>query len=262
MIKYVTGGKNLSLFGFHRLAINGYKDSASNQPFDINNIILICNGEIYNWKELYQIIDVEPNTKSDCEIIIHLYLKFGIEQTLNMLDGVFAFILLDKSNDAIYIARDPYGVRPLFYKKILSYHAHPYIRDPIYLFSSEMKTICNLGKNDTIYQFKPGSFSYFSLSNDNFFEKRYDKLYFKQRHIPRSFKTNITEEDIDDACLSINKTLTNAVLKRIDNTDRDIACLLSGGLDSSLIAALVQKHSNKQITTWSIGMEGSGGKIC
>ena len=103
MIKYVTGGKNVSLFGFHRLAINGYKDSASNQPFDINNIILICNGEIYNWEELYQIIDVEPNTKSDCEIIIHLYIRFGIEQTLNMLDGVFAFILLDKRNDSIYI---------------------------------------------------------------------------------------------------------------------------------------------------------------
>ena len=257
MIKYVTGGKNLSLFGFHRLAINGYKDSASNQPFDINNIILICNGEIYNWKQLYQIIDVEPNTKSDCEIIIHLYLRFGIEQTLNMLDGVFAFILLDKRSDSIYISRDPYGVRPLFYKKILSYNAHPYIRDPIYLFSSEMKTICNLGKNNTIYQFKPGSYAYFSLTNDNIFKKRYDKLYFKQRNIPRSFKTNITEEDIDDACLSINKTLTNAVLKRIDNTDRDIACLLSGGLDSSLIAALVQKYSNKQITTWSIGMEGS-----
>ena len=157
----------------------------------------------------------------------------------------------------LFIFKNPYGVRPLFYKRILSYQAHPYIRDPIYLFSSEMKTICNLGKNDTIYQFKTGSYSYFSLTNDNFFEKRCDKLYFKQRNIPRSFKTNITEEDIDTACLSINKTLTNAVLKRIDNTDRDIACLLSGGLDSSLIAALVQKYSNKQITTWSIGMEGS-----
>ena len=62
------------LFGFHRLAINGL-NPASNQPMKINNIILICNGEIYNYNELYNLLDINPHTDSDCEIIIHLYIK-------------------------------------------------------------------------------------------------------------------------------------------------------------------------------------------
>ena len=82
-------------YGFHRLAINGLNDN-SNQPICLDNIVLICNGEIYNYKELYKIMsDVKPETNSDCEVIIHLYIKYGIEHTLQMLDGVFAFCLLD-----------------------------------------------------------------------------------------------------------------------------------------------------------------------
>ena len=57
-------------------------------------------------------------TKSDCEVIIHLYLKYGIEQTLNMLDGVFAFVLLDENKNEVYVARDLFGVRPLFIKEV------------------------------------------------------------------------------------------------------------------------------------------------
>ena len=58
---------NNNIFGFHRLAINGYNDVSSNQPFNIEGIYLICNGEIYNWKQLYKMIDIKPTTKSDCE---------------------------------------------------------------------------------------------------------------------------------------------------------------------------------------------------
>ena len=67
----------------------------SNQPFNINNIQLICNGEIYNYKELFNNITYKPTTNSDCEIIIYLYILYGIEYTLNLLDGVFGFILID-----------------------------------------------------------------------------------------------------------------------------------------------------------------------
>ena len=106
--------------GFHRLAINGLQ-SNSNQPFIFNDIALICNGEIYNYKQLYQLIDVSPTTDSDCEIIIHLYLKYGINQTIKMLDGEFSFILIDASlknkETKAYIAREPYGVRPLYFFK-------------------------------------------------------------------------------------------------------------------------------------------------
>ena len=79
--------------GFHRLCINGL-DEQSNQPFFINNIELICNGEIYNYKNLFNTIKYKATTNSDCEIIIYLYMLYGIEYTLNLLDGVFAFILI------------------------------------------------------------------------------------------------------------------------------------------------------------------------
>ena len=101
-----------SYIGFHRLAINGVDDTHSNQPFFIDNIYLVCNGEIYNHKELFNTLNITPRSKSDCEIIIHLYKKYGIEQTVQMLDGVFAFVLIDTNNKHIYVARDTYGVRP------------------------------------------------------------------------------------------------------------------------------------------------------
>jgi asparagine synthase (glutamine-hydrolysing) len=80
-------------FGFHRLAINGL-NAASNQPLVYNNVWLICNGEIYNYRALYQVMGQQGTTQSDCEVIIHLYLRYGIEYTLHVLDGVFAFVLL------------------------------------------------------------------------------------------------------------------------------------------------------------------------
>ena len=88
----------------------------------IDDITLICNGEIYNYKELFEEIKVKPSTHSDCEIIIHLYKLYGIEQTLRMLDGVFSFVLYDNclnsEHPQLHVARDPFGVRPLYYLSI------------------------------------------------------------------------------------------------------------------------------------------------
>ena len=126
---------NLDIYlSFHRLAINGL-DSNSSQPFEINEKILICNGEIYNYKMLYNQLNIVPKTNSDCEIIIYLYEKFGIEYTLNLLDGVFAFILIDINKKTAFAARDPYGVRPLY---ILT------TEDSHYGFASELKQLHNL----------------------------------------------------------------------------------------------------------------------
>ena len=83
--------------GFHRLAINGL-NTISNQPLNKKGCILICNGEIYNYKELYKSLDIEQETNSDCEIIIDMYKKYGIEYTLQNLDGVFGFVLIDVEN--------------------------------------------------------------------------------------------------------------------------------------------------------------------
>ena len=234
------------IFGFHRLAINGYNRKTSEQPIHMNDCVLICNGEIYNWKELASMMNIECSTGSDCEIIIHLYKKYGAKQTLQMLDGVFSFVLYDSSNKNIFIARDPHGVRPLFlWKK----------NDSNILFASEVKM--GISIIDAIpEQFPPGSYIHTNTLSGEYIIKKYTTI--------NNF-TNYAIKNIDDASNIIRNSLRDAVRKRVENTDRDIACLLSGGLDSSLICGLVAEEFKnkyglegvKRLHTWSIGMEGS-----
>jgi asparagine synthase (glutamine-hydrolysing) len=228
------------IFGFHRLAINGVSDITSMQPFKINQCVLICNGEIYNWKQLYKSMNIVPNTGSDCEVIIHCYKKYGMTHTLQLLDGVFAFILYDKETKNIFIARDTYGIRPLFISN----------DDDKYLIASEMKSIINIPyRTNNIQQFTPGNCIKINL------EKNIEQ-HFSFSHCNSFTNYNITNEK--DALFAIKHSLINAVKKRVENTDREITCLLSGGLDSSLIASLVRKVTkNKPLHTWSIGLKGS-----
>lgn len=253
-----------SYLGFHRLAINGC-DEKSNQPFNFDYGGLICNGEIYNWKELYKIVDkdgTKRNTNSDCEVIIHLYRQFGIEQTLQMLDGVFAFVLYDPLNECMYVARDTYGVRPLFEGV---QKGETRVHDK-HIFTSEMKMS---GFEDVKFkQFEPGTYSkyrYEDLNSNNDSRDRECKLVPEYTNRVFSKPTSFVNECIYNeqmACELIHNTLVEAVRKRVDNTERDIACLLSGGLDSSLICGIVTRCLREQgkkikLNTWSIGLEGS-----
>jgi len=231
---------NNIIFGFHRLAINGINDLNSMQPFNIKKCILICNGEIYNYKKLYKLMNISPITGSDCEVIIHCYKKYGITHTLQLLDGVFAFILFDKETENIFIARDTYGIRPLFISN----------DDDKYLFASEMKSLIDIpNRKNEIYQFTPGNCLKINI------EKKMENI-FSFSHCNSFINYNITTEN--DALFAIKHSLINAVKKRVDNTEREITCLLSGGLDSSLIASLVRRViKNKPLHTWSIGLKGS-----
>ena len=247
-------------FGFHRLAINGYKDENAEQPFNINGIHLICNGEIYNWKELYNTMGIKGRSNSDCEVIIYLYLKYGIEQTLQMLDGVFAFVLYDEKARLVYVARDTYGIRPLFIKNIAGTNKIANNVSTTVAIASELKQLVNLDNYNNIKQFTPGTYSKFGISqSDNQLFTYPENIPFsKIISFPRHFNTIIKTDDINNACTLIKKSLMSAVEKRVRNTERNIACLLSGGLDSSLITALVNKLTpGRKISTWSIGMEGS-----
>jgi asparagine synthase (glutamine-hydrolysing) len=266
--------------GFHRLAINGL-DNLSSQPMQIGNIILICNGEIYNYKELYQDIDVEPVTKSDCEIIIHLYKLHGMEYTLQLLDGVFAFVLYDMDKEQLYVARDPYGVRPLYQirprKNNLVWSEGIMIKGVwnvakweekagIIAFASELKVLHHLiaddvKKNYKISHFPPGSYLLLNNNNNEWFAECCMPI----KYHTFNFSSNIAKSPnlfpvMNNLMYSQNicAYLINAVKKRVIGTsDRPIACLLSGGLDSSLIAALVSKFYQGTLETYSIGMPGS-----
>jgi asparagine synthase (glutamine-hydrolysing) len=221
-----------NFLGFHRLAINGL-DDISNQPFFIDGIYLICNGEIYNHKSFkYPRI-----TNSDCEVIIYLYKEFGIEYLLQLLDGVFSFVLYDTNIKRIYIARDPYGVRPLYY----------YQCDNNIIFASEIKQINLPG----LRHFKPSHFMEINVSGHHY------KMLGYTRYSNFPFSKMIFNNIFDIYGLIYQK-ISIAVKKRTILTDRPIACLLSGGLDSSTIAALVNSFLPKGVLeTYSIGLEGS-----
>ena len=104
-------------FVFYRLSIMDTSNIA-NQPFYINNCVLVCNGEIYNFKELIKEYDLCCDSTSDCEVILRLYLKLGdFQETIDKLDGVFAIVLFDQTKNKLCIARDRIGVRPLFIAK-------------------------------------------------------------------------------------------------------------------------------------------------
>lgn len=106
-------------YGFHRLAINDLSINGD-QPFkmvtdDGDEIHLICNGEIYNHKALEKEYGFKMMSKSDCEVIMHLYKHYGdINKAADRLDGVFAFLLYDAKKDVLFVGRDPIGVRPMF----------------------------------------------------------------------------------------------------------------------------------------------------
>ena len=265
------------ILGFHRLAINGLND-ASNQPLNINDIVLVCNGEIYNYKELYKSMNVIPVTQSDCEVIIHLYLKYGIEHTLQMLDGVYSFILYDNRittdlTNRLYVARDPFGVRPLYYLRNLNdkYDVR-HNSNKLYGFASELKSLEYFYNLDPEYysieQFKPGTYSVFKLGN-NVGTKWLPEKEFERYFVTHfSHNLDIKLNDIDPSLFHENiykkiATYFNAaIVKRCITTERPIACLLSGGLDSSLVAALVNNYYLTQnlpnkLETYSIGLEGS-----
>ena len=249
---HLASVSNIKL-GFHRLAINGWNTKEefdnANQPFNINGVYLICNGEIYNHKEIIKTLDITTYSKSDCESIIHLYLKYGIEQTLQILDGVFAFVLVDTRDgyNKIYASRDQYGVRPLFILQNKKWIA----------LASEMKQLTQLSNETSkVVQFTPGDYMMFEQTHKVSAPK------FKSFYKPTIFSNISLNREIEEYAEMRNRIYTslyNAVKKRVENTEREIACLLSGGLDSSLVASIVKQclPNGVKLHTWSIGLEGS-----
>jgi asparagine synthase (glutamine-hydrolysing) len=226
---------NKIIFGFHRLKINDMTD-LGNQPMYLDDNSLICNGEIFNYEDIKFKNNYNTKSKSDCEIILFEYKRYGMLNMIKNLDAEFAFILYDKSQDIIYAGRDAFGVRPLFKGSDK--------KGNIY-FSSEIKSISNLC--ETIERFPPGC--YWDSKTMN-----YTRYYYYIYPILK------IDENEDSICENIKQLLIKAVDKRL-MSDRPIGCLLSGGLDSSLICSITNKlfkEKNKGVlNTFSIGMPGS-----
>ncbi len=217
------------LLGFHRLAIIDPSEE-SNQPLELNGNYLICNGEIYNYKDF----KFNMKTKSDCEVILHLYEQHGIDYTVKRLDAEYAFILYDSNKQLLHIARDPYGIRPLFIG---------YNDDNEYYFSSEAKALTSYVKN--VKQFDHRSYMTIDIKN-----KTFEKIqYYSFEH------SQMCNDNIETIYNIIHDCLTKAVHKRLI-ADRPIGCLLSGGLDSSLIVSIASKKI-PDLHCFSIGIDNS-----
>lgn len=219
--------------GFHRLAIMD-PTPAGNQPFHLEGATLVCNGEIYNHEALAEKYDLNLTSGSDCEVILHLYKQIGIEETVRVLDGVFAFIIVD--GDASYVARDPIGIRPLFLGTKES--ADGVVDVAV---CSEMKGVHALV--DDVAQFPPGHWACIDsgvVSVHEYYAYEYPEM---------------TEDDETYLMALIREGLTAAVDKRM-MSDRPIGCLVSGGVDSSLVAALVARHYDVgELHTFTVGLK-------
>jgi len=218
--------------GFHRLAINGL-DPNSSQPLHFKHYVLVCNGEIYNCKELIEKYQFKMESHSDCEVILHLYDCIG-EKCVQELDGEFAFVIHDLSNHSIFVARDSYGVRPLYINEL----------SQSFCLSSDLYPMRFLPRVNVAH-FPPGHYALFVRNFWGYTQKltRYHSI-----------------EIQDTSDLDVYNALCNAIYKRVMMTERPAACLLSGGLDSSIVAALAANYCNSNgrvLETYSIGLPGS-----
>jgi asparagine synthase (glutamine-hydrolysing) len=235
-------------FGFTRLAINGLTDDGM-QPFIKGPISWICNGEIYNSKHIEKNLKLK-NTGSDCECIGELYLRHrdNLISFARALDGVFAITLYDSERNKLIVTRDPFGVRPLFIGSTS-------VSEKRLVFASELKALVTCC--DTVSAFLPGTIQSYDVSTMSLTEdSRYHSIgWMTHPQFRISEPTGLSE-----ACVAIRYALEESVSKRLQ-TERPVAALLSGGLDSSLIAALLQQLLKQRglppLKTFSIGFEGS-----
>ena len=223
--RIVDTGKGL--LGFHRLAIMGLHPEGM-QPFELHGSYVVCNGEIYGFDKFKAELSKTHHfiSESDCEVLLPLYEKYGVDM-FAMLDAEFALILFDAKSGGFVAARDPIGIRPLYYG---------YDKAGVILFASEPKSL--VGLTDKIMPFPPG----------HYYKDGKFVCYRDIAHVDA-----ICHDDLETVCGKIHDKLVAGVEKRLV-ADAKVGFLLSGGLDSSLVCAIAQKKSAAPIRTFAIGM--------
>ena len=214
---------------FHRLAIMGL-DETGMQPFHLEDDACVCNGELYGFRPVKEALEQKGyqfESGSDCEILLPLYREYGVEM-FKTLDAEFALILWDGAQGKLIAARDPIGIRPLYY----GYDAEGSI-----VFASEAKNL--VGLCEEIRPFPPGHY----YAGGAFV-----------RYADVTQVETIVHDDLDTVCRCIRNKLVRGVEKRLD-ADAPLGFLLSGGLDSSLVCAISARLLPHPIRTFAIGMD-------
>ena len=217
------------ILGFNRLSIMGLTPDGM-QPFSLNDCLLVCNGEIYGFIKIKEELKKKGYTfksESDCEILLPLYLEYGTEM-FSMLDAEFALIIFDAKSGEYIAARDPVGIRPLYYG---------YDKEGFICFASEPQNLIQIcGK---VSPFPPGHY----YKGGRFIQ-----------YCDISKTPSVCTDPIEDIYKNINEKLTVGVKKRLVS-DAKVGFLLSGGLDSSLVCAIAAKECNTPIKTFAVGMD-------
>lgn len=216
------------VLGFQRLSIMGLHPEGM-QPFSLGSSYAVCNGEIYGFEKVRSELETKGyrfKSGSDCEVLLPMYNEYGTDM-FSKLDAEFACIIYDGETHGFIAARDPIGIRPLYYG---------YSEEGDIVFASEPKNLTKVC--DKIMPFPPGHFYK-------------DGKFICYEDITRVEK--VCDDDLETVCKNIREKLISGVNKRLV-ADAKVGFLLSGGLDSSLVCSIAAKCSDKPIRTFAIGM--------
>lgn len=247
---YINNESNIA-FGYRRLAINNLTDG--NQPFSHKDLTIFFNGEIFNFKELIDSEKLSDSVSTEIDLIGHLYLEYQLDM-LQMLDGMFSIAIYDENNKNIYLIRDRYGIKPLFYSiynNELYFSSEikaikPYVSTT--LDSQEVRNYFTLGYTlnpssvyNEIKQVEPGNYI---VSNTASLSKTTVNWYNPINSIYEIQTSNLHEQ-----CLDL---LSESVIKW-SLADVHISFQMSGGVDSSALLALSAKQQNNTLRTYTLG---------
>jgi asparagine synthase (glutamine-hydrolysing) len=245
--------------GFTRLSIVD-NDLKGNQPFlfedTSRSILFMANAEIYNYKSLRETYGLDSGTKNDCEVLAHIYyrlLKTGREHTFfdmlkNEIKGEFALIIVEfdslRNPRKVSVARDEIGIRPLYYHPLYMSNT---TKSNALFFTSELKG--GLLFDDELIEFPPGALATYRLSEIGGVDVYY-------QYFDSVYNTVSYHEEYDFHHLkAVERAVVNSVRRRL-SADKPLAFLLSGGVDSSLVAAIATKLLGKTVRTFCCGMKG------
>lgn len=247
--------------GNRRLKIIDFE--GGDQPFYNENrdIILVYNGEIYNYLELKQELEVlghQFKSKSDTEVLLKMYETFG-EKMLDKINGMFAFSIWNKNTDTLLIARDRLGIKPLYYhtnksglifsstlNSMINLYEKKIDEDSIlfYLFAGYIPSPKTIWKN--FYKLEPGH--YITIKNNNIKIKKYWDITVNESNKINSKNINTHFEKIKETIINSSKIQSRS--------DANVGVFLSGGIDSSIITKLYAENSNKKFNTYTLDFEG------
>lgn len=252
--------------GFNRLSIMGLTPEGM-QPFMLNDNAVVCNGELYGFRKMRDALKKRGysfRSDSDCEILLPMYREFGTDM-FRLLDAEYALVLYDAQAEKYIAARDPVGIRPLYYGQD---------ERGVYVFSSEPKSL--VGVCQRIMPFPPGHFAVIDAAIDgaapgeiSAAEEHRTRTGAGRRSQTRGSSVQSMElheyrriwkadrlhtEDLETITAMIREKLLAGIEKRLD-ADAPVGFLLSGGLDSSLVCGAAAKLLDKPLQTFSIGMD-------